>query len=426
MTTILICTVGGSHQPIVTAITVEKPDHVYFICTDRDPATNTPGSNLQITGKGCCIKARFNDDAPNLPNIPTQAGLNADQFSVYITSSDELDQIYSDCNKAIKDALSQFPSAKIIADYTGGTKSMCAGLVMAAMEYEDIELQLITGSRNNLVAVNDGDQYRLFVNTKGIQFERLIAPYRQAWTRYAYSEAEDGLKHTAVPQDGELRAQYTRFRDLSRAFAEWDNFNHQTALEILQRYASVLGPRPDFSCYFDVATRLNNDNHNVREAAQLLDLYRNAQRRAAQGRYDDAIARVYRLIEWTAQWLLRTQCNIQTGDVKEQDIPEGLTLTKNHDSGQYQAGLFAAWQLVRFKTKGAAAQFIVAQENNMRNHIKVRNLSILAHGFEPVRASDWQPIHSWLEEHFMPMLLAETTRVNVKALPKQLPAAYTL
>ncbi|RIZ64862.1 MAG: TIGR02710 family CRISPR-associated protein, partial [Methylococcales bacterium] len=219
---------------------------------------------------------------------------------------------------------------------------------------------------------------------------------------------------------------YTRFRDLSRAFAEWDNFNHQTALEILQRYASVLGPRPDFSCYFDVATRLNNDNHNVREAAQLLDLYRNAQRRAAQGRYDDAIARVYRLIEWTAQWLLRTQCNIQTGDVKEQDIPEGLTLTKNHDSGQYQAGLFAAWQLVRFKTKGAAAQFIVAQENNMRNHIKVRNLSILAHGFEPVRASDWQPIHSWLEEHFMPMLLAETTRVNVKALPKQLPAAYTL
>ncbi len=33
--------------------------------------------------------------------------------------------------------------AKIIADYTGGTKSMCAGLVMAAMEYENIELQYI-------------------------------------------------------------------------------------------------------------------------------------------------------------------------------------------------------------------------------------------------------------------------------------------
>ena len=62
----------------------------------------------------------------------------------------------------------------------------------------------------------------------------------------------------------------------------------------------------------------------------------------------------------------------------------------------------------------------------MRNHIKVRNLSILAHGFEPVKVSDWQPIHRWLEEHFMPMLLVETASVRIKELPKQLPAAYTL
>ncbi len=424
MTTILICTVGGSHQPIVTAITEEKPAYVYFICTDKDPATNTPGSNLQITGKGNCIKAKFSDEAPNLPNIPSQTGLTPEQYTVSITSSDDLDLIYSDCNQAIRAALKQFPEARIIADYTGGTKSMCAGLVMAAMEYEDIELQLITGSRHNLVAVQDGDQYRMFVNTRGIQFERLIAPYRQAWTRYAYSEAEDGLKQTAAPQNKELRAQYTRFRDLSRAFAEWDNFNHQTALDLLQRYARVLPA--DLSCYFDVAKRLNNEDLKIREAAQLLDLYRNAQRRAAQGRYDDAISRVYRLIEWTAQWILKTQCNIYTAAVKETDIPEGLTLTKHHESGHYQAGLFAAWQLVRFKTKGAAAQFIEAQENNLRNHIKVRNLSILAHGFEPVKASDWQPIQNWLEEQFVPMLLAETASVRIKELPKQLPAAYTL
>ena len=424
MNTILICTVGGSHQPIVTAITEEKPAYVYFICTDRDLATNTPGSNLQITGKGNCIKVSFNDAVPTLPNIPSQTGLTSEQYSVCITSSDDLDQIYSDCNQVIKAAIKQFPDAKIIADYTGGTKSMCAGLVMAAMEYEDIELQLITGSRHNLVAVQDGDQYRMFANTRGIQFERLIAPYRQAWTRYAYSEAEDGLKQTAVPQNNELRAQYTRFRDLSRAFAEWDNFNHQTALKLLQRYARVLPA--GLRGYFDAAKRLNNDDLILREAAQLLDLYRNAQRRAAQGRYDDAISRVYRLIEWTAQWILKTQCNIETANVKESDIPEGITLTRNHEAGQYQAGLFAAWQLVRYKTKGDASQFIESQENNLRNHIRVRNLSILAHGFEPVKASDWQPIQLWLEEQFVPMLLKETARVQINELPKQLPASYTL
>ena len=82
--------------------------------------------------------------------------------------------------------------------------------------------------------------------------------------------------------------------------------------------------------------------------------------------------------------------------------------------------------MVRHKTKGAAATFITEQENNLRNHIKVRNLSILAHGFEPVKASDWQPIQLWLEQHFVPMLLAETANVRLKELPKQLPDTYTL
>lgn len=72
MTTILICTVGGSHQPIVSAIQEQQPQHVIFICTDKDPATGRPGSINQIEGKGNCIKANFNDDKPTLPNIPTQ------------------------------------------------------------------------------------------------------------------------------------------------------------------------------------------------------------------------------------------------------------------------------------------------------------------------------------------------------------------
>ena len=45
-------------------------------------------------------------------------------------------------------------------------------------------------------------------------------------------------------------------------------------------------------------------------AYSTLDLWRNAERRAVQGRYDDAVARCYRMVEWTAQWLLRTRCNV--------------------------------------------------------------------------------------------------------------------
>ncbi len=447
MTTILICTVGGSHQPVVSAIKEQRPDYVIFICTGKDPATGRPGSSIQITGTGNCIKANPQDEKPTLPNIPTQSGLTTEQHEVCCTLSDDLDQIYLDCSNAIDAALRRFPNAKIVADYTGGTKSMSAGLVMAALEHQNIDLQLVTGSRGDLIKVNDGSQYVACANIEQIRFERLVAPYRQAWTRYAYSEAEAGLSQMSAPRSSELRGQFSKFRDLSRAFAEWDNFNHLAALDIIQRYAPSLPP--ELKAHLTIAMRLNDHKIPKRDAARLFDLYLNALRRAAQGRYDDAIARVYRLIEWTAQWLLKNQCNIDTANVDETAIPEGMILTQNRD-GQWQAGLFSAWQLVKhklntgtdrgfcpplpagvgcnrpqYKTSGEAARFIQTEESNLLNHIKIRNGSILAHGFEPVKSSDWQPIQLWLEQKFIPMLLAETTGVGIKALPAQLPSEYS-
>lgn len=417
MTSTLICTVGGSHQPIVSAINELRPDYVVFVCTDKDPATGQRGSRIQIEGKGHCIRAQPKDDKPSLPNIPAQTGLTADQYRVVPTLSDHLDRIYLDCVAAIDDLGSRFPDARIVADYTGGTKSMSAGLAMAAVERPDIQLQLVTGSRADLLKVQDGSQFADQADCERIRYQRQTEPYRRAWNRYAYSEAVAGLDEFRPPKG--LRDHYTRFRDLSRAFAEWDNFNHRHALSILQPYAPNL---PDaMKPLIGIAMRLNDDDRPAkRDAARLLDLYRNAERRAAQGRYDDAVARVYRLIEWSAQWLLQTRAGIDTGNVLPEQIPADLTLTQHHD-GQWQAGLFNAWQLVRHKTDGAAARFIAEQENTLLNHLKTRNGSILAHGFTPIDAQSWQPMYTWLEQSFLPMLLQETASVGIKILPPQLP-----
>lgn len=419
MTQILICTVGGSHQPIVSAINDLRPDFVVFICTNRDPATNQPGSRVQIEGKGNCIKAHNGDANPTLPNIPTQTGLASEQYETVLTLSDNLDRIYLDCVTAIDTISRRFPDARIVADYTGGTKSMSAGLVMAVVESPGIDLQLVTGSRADLIKVQDGSQFSDKADCERVRYRRLTEPYRRAWRRYAYSEAVAGLAGLKPP--GGLRDEYTRFRELSRAFAEWDNFNHAQALSILKTYAPSL---PDhLKKYLSTANQLNDNNQDKRDAARLFDLYRNAERRAAQGRYDDAIARIYRLIEWSAQWLLKTRVNIETGDIKLEQIPVHLTLTQNR-KGQWQAGLFNAWQLVKHYTKGPAAVFITEQENNLRSHIEARNASILAHGFTPIQHHQWQLIYAWLESQFIPMLLEETAKSGIKTLPAQLPDDY--
>lgn len=419
MTQILICTVGGSHQPIVSAINDLRPDFVVFICTDRDPATNQPGSRVQIEGKGNCIKAHNGDANPTLPNILTQTGLASEKYEMVLTLSDNLDRIYLDCVTAIDDISRRFPDARIVADYTGGTKSMSAGLVMAVVESPGIDLQLVTGSRADLIKVQDGSQFSGKADCERVRYRRLTEPYRRAWQRYAYSEAVAGLAGLKPP--GGLRDEYTRFRELSRAFAEWDNFNHAQALSILKTYAPSL---PDhLKKYLSTANQLNDNNQNKCDAARLLDLFRNAERRAAQGRYDDAVARIYRLIEWSAQWLLKVQAGIETGDVRPEQIPDHLTLTKNR-KGQWQAGLFNAWQLVMHHTKGPAAAFITEQENTLRSHIEARNTSILAHGFTPIQNNQWQPIYAWLESQFIPMLLEETAKSGIKTLPAQLPDDY--
>jgi len=419
--TILICTVGGSHQPIVSAIYDLAPDFVVFVCTDKDPGTGKAGSNVQITGKGNCIKAKPQDEKPSLPAIPQQTQLDPEQYEIINTVSDDLDRIYLDCNKAITNISERFPSAQIYADYTGGTKSMSAGLVMAALENPNVELQLVTGNRSDLIKVEDGAQKTAYANIELIRFQRSLEPFKKSWQRYAYSEAEAGLKQLNSPRDNSLRARLNSFRDLSHAFAEWDNFNHIDALQILQRYAPRL-PNT-IKPYIAIGMRLNDIDDKKRDAARLYDLYLNALRRAHQGRFDDAIARVYRLIEWTAQWLLIHQCGIDTGNVKADDIPESLQLSQNRD-GQHQAGLYVAWQLIKHKTSGDAAAFIKQEEKALLNHIKIRNQSILAHGFRPIAKEEWTALADFMATKFIPMLLQETSDVGIKRLPDQLPDRY--
>ncbi|HSF47771.1 MAG TPA: hypothetical protein VLA73_05350, partial [Burkholderiales bacterium] len=127
---------------------------------------------------------------------------------------------------------------------------------------------------------------------------------------------------------------------------------------------------------------------------------------------------------WTAQWLLRTRCEIDTADLPLQTVPEGFTLTPNRN-GKIQAGLFAAWQLVEAKLPGsAAARFFAAEREALLDHLKARNSSVLAHGKLPIGEARWEIIKSWIEVSFLPMLKEEAESVGVRSIPPQLPREY--
>ena len=419
-TPILLCTVGGAHQPILRAIESTSPRYVCFFCTDRDPGTGRPGSIVQVTGKGNVIKASFGDAGPTLPNIPAQARLDAEHFEARTIPADDLDGAFFAMRDAAAELAERFPGARFIADYTGGTKTMTAALVCAALERDDVELQLIAGARPNLSRVEDGTEQAMTASVARLRLDRAMAPYLDAWRRFAYHEAAEGLDGIRIAAGNPDRAWLGLARSLSRALARWDDFDHGGALELIDTYASRVAPRfPQMLPTLRLLAKAN-ENDKRHEPARLFDLWLNAERRAKQGRSDDAVARWYRLVEWTAQWQLRTVLGADTADFPQDLLPPDADTTPGRD-GKIRIGLWQAWQVVEHRLPGPAQVFIAGHGRELRDLLDLRNSSILAHGYRPVGAADWRRVDSWTQERFMPVLRALALGAGLKSEPSQLP-----
>jgi CRISPR-associated protein (TIGR02710 family) len=419
--TTLICTVGGSHEPIVHVIQALQPDFVCFVCSSDDVATGQKGSYQQIIGKGSIIKANRKDDKPSLPNIPAQTGLKSAQFEILEVQPDDFDDIYAQLSDWF--AGRDHEKEHLVADYTGGTKTMSAALVAAALDADGVELRLVTGNRADLVKVVSGSESSAPASVEATRMQRRMNEAVAMWDHFAYAEAAIALYKIPMPRNAGRRSQLQRARDLSEAFAAWDRFDHATAEKILTRYKPLLGK--SLGEMFGVLGFLNKQLPE-REPLQLFDLYRNAQRRAAGQRYDDAIARLYRLLEWSAQWLLREFAGIETSDVPEEKIPSHIKLTKDQ-SERYQAGLRNAWELAALYCGDDIQQFWQAEQQTMLHHLKARNHSILAHGFEPLSEQEWHDFHAWIEAKLLPLLLGIITtnkKIRIRQLTQQLPDRY--
>lgn len=416
---VLLCTVGGSHQPILTAIREVSPAVVTFFCTGPDPATGKAGSRAQVEGKGTPVEViRRCEVVERLPNIPTQAGLSDEAFTVCEVPADDLDAAAHLMLAEIDRLRAAHPEAELFADYTGGTKTMTAALAIAALERPGVELRLVTGARADLVKVHDGSQSSGAVGVEGIRLHRGMAPFLAAWGRFAYGEAAMGLAELPTPRDPKLRAELQIARDLSRTFDAWDRFDHAAASNGLEVYRQRLGgaAAPWFNC---LKSLTGGSDEARRAPARLWDLWLNAQRRAAQCRYDDAVARGYRLLEWTAQWLL-SSVGIDTGNLGEDQIPAGLTIHPGAD-GRRQAGLRNAWDLAAHHLGGEVQRLVQAERDHLLDHLRKRNYSILAHGDLPIARGDWEAFAAWIEAALIPLLRDQATRMGLRTLAPQLP-----
>ena len=258
------------------------------------------------------------------------------------------------------------------------------------------------------------------------QLEHSLYAVGDSWQNYAYDEAAKGLDLLLMQVTPEAQGTVLRLRDLSRAFAAWDRFDHLGAQEVLLRYSPALGKW--LQPWLPGMRKLATAEQDKREPLALLDLWHNALRRADQGRFDDAVSRCYRLVEWMGQWLLRKHHGILTSDVKLEQIPEnlrpGLSPTAN---GQFEFSLMQAWSLLTELRAGTpAADFFQASRSELLNHLQWRNNSLLAHGFTPIGKEGWKSFGGWIKTEFLPVLEQEMelagNKIKLPQLPNQMPS----
>lgn len=420
----LVLTVGCSPAPIATCVTALRPDRVVFLCSSA--------SRHLVDGDGQpCEHDAEHDAAPGSPCLLRQ--LNPRDYEIVeLADPDDATECYLRTTRVL-DTLRTQPGAEILADYTGGTKTMSACLVAAALDRR-IPLYLTSRDRTHLRSVG-ADSCSERVETVAIHANRALTAwvpglletydYQGALRLLQRLQAEDHLRD-------ETRGRVGLLQNVCGALEAWDRFDHALARKLLghrwqhplvqglcNRLDRLMAARAEI----DGQPAESSPSHHGYEL--VWDLVLNARRRAAQGRYDDAVGRLYRALELLAQVRLLTAYGIKTASVDPQVIPAevrseiigGRSADPLH--GGIPVGLFASYRLLSGFTDDPVGARFLPQAWSLRQALEARNFSLFAHGFRPLDEEAYSRF-SAVAGQFLNECLRDLTDAD---LPPQLPGA---
>jgi len=252
------------------------------------------------------------------------------------------------------------------------------------------------GPRVDLVKVKGGD-VPILVNKWEVFADHIMNAIKESLSRYDYAEAaelaSDVLKR---PLSEERQNRFQRIYTLARAFEAWDRFYHEEAYKLLEPYAK------DFVKHKIALERILGRSKKTSGYEKVGDLIRNAERRAVQSRYDDAVARLYRALELFAQ--LRLKQILLTEEAEKEGAGEGFKLPLDSlpeglrdkyrsyaEKGILKIGLIQDYKLLS-DLKDPVGLLFQKYKEKMLDTLRRRNYSILAHGLSPLREIEYNDV----------------------------------
>jgi len=411
MKKIIVLTVGGSPTPIISSIREYKPSFVYFICS-KGPLPKGTEAMVDGAGEPCGDKRKvtctrcgetFYLGNPKGKSIVLQTSLNKDQYQSFaLEDPDDLTECYKTIEKISKDIEERFGEGnRVIANYTGGTKTMSVALAYFACLKPEWKLGLNIGPRRNTYKVDGHDVFMAVDKTIAI-VDYALKRVHSALKNFDYSLAEEVLKSILQeePLDQQNRRMIIGLQRKIEVFNLWDHFMHAKALELIHEFSK------DLSLYVvqlkDIVGKLKKGRNAF---AKVADLLNNARRRALQQRYDDAVARLYRATEMFAQVILKSEYGLQSSSLSLDDLKEPALREKyaafSRDNKGLLLGLEKSYELLADLGHEAGGLFL-KKKNEILSALIKRNNSIMAHGETPLTSEEydavWNVLYGFLKE----------------------------
>lgn len=384
----VILTVGNSPEPLILTINGVKPERAHFLCT--------------------------RESERHLDRIIEETELAPSQYTRdEVNKSDGVD-VYESVKKTVQNW--EYQESEIAADVTGGTKAMVAGCSLAAntlrIDVLYVKSHYWKGKSKPKPASEELIQLKnpleVFHDIKEQRADELMRHHHYQAAKEIYQHIANNVEN---PRAFEAKAR------LVEALHEWDSFNYKDAHKHLNKADELKNqfnlPLPNLN---QALTSLQTLSHFTEqpenfaefikdpEKASLLaaDLINNSLRRAKEGRYDDAIIRLYRALELSAQHLLLNRHGIDTGNIDLEELQEDEEAFKRATEALHggersipeKTGLLESWTLLH-----VLGEEITLQElREMKGQITTRNLLMIEHRNERGNERDYRRFKRYTEE----------------------------
>ena len=382
----IVVSLGGTPAPIIQALLARRPAYALFV-----------------------VSAASSGDVADKV-IPHLDGYLPQYQQALVSDPQVLGRCYQEIRVRIARWLDDtgLDPAQVYVDITGGTKVMSAALALAAVEYfsdfsyvgggarEAVTGRVVAGAEQVIQSANPWDTYAV----RDLERANELLRSCQADT------AGTVLREAAQRCAGSNKRRLNAFANLAEALARSDRFEFAAAVRIFNQSRNDLELSLDDALFRRLAAlsgHWEQVRDEVRELQQtpgratLLELWANAERRAGQGRYDDAVGRLYRAVELRAQQLARDAYGAELGQISPDAFPPAQrdavrrAFGEPDDAGRYKLGLRRLFQSLEFSDDAAIRQQ-AADYDAIHRHLQNRNESLLAHGVQPVSESGYKAL----------------------------------